>query len=162
DLVRIARARLRSGRDLSPDDLAHLARRDQERIVPFNAAVAPLAEKVFTPDDQAAFNSETYDDTTAMRLSDGWAQVHADARALAPGGDPASERALDMARRMRDLIRFMTKGDEAAARRATQFWAMAYENPETAKQMPIAKAEWEFLHAAAAALRRREAGQSVS
>ncbi|MEI9888176.1 MAG: MerR family transcriptional regulator [Rhizomicrobium sp.] len=156
DLVRLTRARLRSGRASSPDDLAHLARRDQERIVPFTPAVAPLIEKVFTPDDQAALHSAAYDDATAMRLSEGWAQIHADARALAPGGDAASAGALDMARRMRDLILLMTKGDEAFARRATQFWVMAFENPEIAKQMPITKAEWEFLHAAAAALRERE------
>jgi MerR family transcriptional regulator, thiopeptide resistance regulator len=159
DLIRVIRARLRQTGGSSPEDVARLARTHLGRIVQHSREIAEVAAKVFEPADLVALDSLNYDDDTALRISEGWARIHAEVRELERLGDPTSSAALDMARRMRALIAETTGGDAEMAARATRFWREAFERPEAAARLPITKPQWEFLHRAAAALSTYEAAQ---
>ena len=103
-LVRLARARIASGHSLSLDDLTTLTRETtmSEQMPDWMKKMQPIIDAHLTDADKAVMRAAVPDDTTPDDFAGGWEAVIADATSLM-GTDPASPKAIDVARRWREL-----------------------------------------------------------
>ena len=155
-LALLAAARRKLARDgaLSPDDLMHLTREtamtkqkmsDEEMAAVFK----PLAEKHFTPEDQARLleRKDAYFDQGAATRA--WDALIAEGNdLLARDEDPASPRAADLARRWMAEVNKFTGGDPAMNAKSGAMYQDAFSDPGTADKMPFSAKLWRFIGAA--------------
>lgn len=157
-LLSAARARLARDGALSPDDLTQLTREtamsekmsDEEMAEVFK----PLADKHFTPEEQAALadNKPYFDQAQVTRE---WDALIAEARALQAKGDPGSPEAADLARRWMSQVERFTGGDPAVSQKVGAMWQEALSDPGAAPRMPMDLALMRFV---GEAHRRAQAG----
>jgi DNA-binding transcriptional MerR regulator len=153
EIVRTARAKLASGQDLSIDDLATLTKEttmtkkasDEEMKAIFD----PLAEKHFTPAENAALRQRSFDQAEASK---NWETLIEEAKALMAKGDPYSAAATDLARRWQAQVRLFTQGDPAVSQKVMGMWRDAMANPETAPKLPLNPEIFAFVQKAATKL----------
>lgn len=153
EIVRKARSRLAAGEALSIDDLATLTKEttmtkkasDEEMKAIFD----PLAEKHFTPEENAALRQRSFDQAEASR---NWETLIEEAKALMTKGDPYSTAATDLARRWQAQVRLFTQGDPAVSQKVMGMWKDAMANPETAAKLPLNPEIFAFVQKAATKL----------
>ena len=153
EIVRKARSRLAAGQALSIDDLATLTKEttmtrkasDEEMKAIFD----PLAEKHFTPEENAALRQRSFDQAEASR---NWEALIDEAKALMAKGDPYSAAATDLARRWQAQVRLFTQGDPAVSQKVMGMWKDAMANPETAPKLPLNPEIFAFVQKAATRL----------
>lgn len=154
-LVQVARARVRASKNLSADEFAALVHGISKMTFRSTPELEALAERIYTPDQLSQIRSREFDAKEAVRLSKGWARVHADIGAMLPGGDPASRKGLAIARRAVGLMRSMTRGDRELWNSSARFYQAAVADPRMSQQLPMSKAHYEFMGKAMAELKRR-------
>lgn len=147
-MIRAARAKLRSGKSLSIDDLANLTKETSmasklTRPTLFHPAFVPHQHKYFTPEEIEALSSG--EDFNQERDIAQWEAMIADLKKLAAAGDPASPEALDLARRWLAQIQSFTKGDRILETKLRNMTKDAFADPTTAAQTPYSKDELIFL-----------------
>ena len=153
EIVRTARAKLLSGQELSIDDLAILTKEttmtrkasDEEMKAIFD----PLAEKHFTPEENAALRQRSFDQA---ETSKNWETLIEEAKALMAKGDPYSAAATDLARRWQAQVRLFTQGDPAVNRKVMSMWKDAMANPAAAPKLPLNREIGAFVQIAATKL----------
>jgi DNA-binding transcriptional MerR regulator len=151
--VRQARARLAAGETLSIDDLATLTKEttmtgkasDDEMKAIFD----PLAEKHFTPEENALLRQRSFDQAEASRA---WETLIAEAKALMAKGDPYSDAARDLARRWQDQVKLFTQGDPAINQKVMGMWKEAMADPNAAPKLPLNPEIFAFVQKAASKL----------
>ena len=153
EIVRKARSRLAAGQALSIDDLATLTKEttmtrkasDEEMKAIFD----PLAEKHFTPEENAALRQRSFDQAEASK---NWEALIEEAKALMAKGDPYSAAATDLARRWQAQVRLFTQGDPAISQKVMGMWKDAMANPATAPKLPLNPEIFAFVQKAATKL----------
>ena len=153
EIVRTARAKLLSGQELSIDDLATLTKEttmtrkasDEEMKAIFD----PLAEKHFTPEENAALRQRSFDQAEASK---NWETLIEEAKTLMAKGDPYSAAATDLARRWQAQVRLFTQGDPAVNRKVMSMWKDAMANPTAAPKLPLNPEIFAFVQKAATKL----------
>lgn len=153
EIVRTARAKLLSGQELSIDDLATLTKEttmtrkasDEEMKAIFD----PLAEKHFTPEENAALRQRSFDQA---ETSKNWETLIEEAKTLMAKGDPYSAAATDLARRWQAQVRLFTQGDPAVNRKVMSMWKDAMANPTAAPKLPLNPEIFAFVQKAATKL----------
>lgn len=148
-LLAAARAKLARHGALSPDDLTELTREtamteklnDEEMAAVFK----PLADKHFTPEEQAALldRKDAYFDQPAVTRE--WDAVIADANAALAAGDPASPKAQDVARRWKALVDRFSGGNPAVNAKTAGMWTEALADPGLAPRLPFSQEVWAFV-----------------
>jgi len=147
-LVRAARAKLKSGRDLSIDDLATLSKETSmtsklTRPTLFHPAFVPHQHKYFLPEELDALAAQDgFDQEEDIAV---WNGLIADLKALTALDDPASPAALDLGRRWLAHTQTFTKGDEILTTKLRNMTKDAMADPVTAAQMPYGKDHLIFL-----------------
>jgi MerR family transcriptional regulator, thiopeptide resistance regulator len=157
-LVRAARAKLAQRRGLSPDELGNLVRSTAMSEFKWNDKLEALAQKHYTPEQLQQLRARPFTAEDQARVSAAWAQVFADIDALGPEPDPASDRALDIARRAKALIEEFTQGDPALMQAAARVNTDALNDPELKPNMPMGGQHFAFISRAVAELKLRDAG----
>jgi len=153
EIVRTARAKLLSGRDLSIDDLATLTKEttmtkkasDEEMKAIFD----PLAERHFTPEERATLQRRSFDQAEASKS---WETLIEEAKILMAKGDPYSAAATDLARRWQAQVRLFTQGDPAVSQKIMGMWKDAMANPAAAPKLPLNPEIFAFVQKAATRL----------
>ena len=158
NLVRAARAKLARDGALSPDELGKLVRSTAMSEFKWNDKMEALAQKHYTPEQLAALRARPFTADDQARVSAAWAQIFADIDALGANADPASDRALAIARRARALIDEFTQGDAAMFQSVTAMKRDMMADPEIATQGPGGRAHTAFLGRAFEELKLRDAG----
>ena len=158
DLVRAARAKLARDGALSPDDLGKLVRSTAMTEFKWNDKLEALAQKNYTPEQLAALRARPFTAQDQERVSSAWAKVFADIDALGANADPASERALAIARRARALIDEFTQGDPGITQSLMGMKRDMMADPELATQGPGTPAHTAFLSRAFAELKLKDVG----
>jgi hypothetical protein len=79
--------------------------------------------------------------------------LFADIDALGPNPDPATDKALDIARRAKALIDEFTQGDPALMRAASRMNSEALADPELRPNMPMGGQHFPFIARAIAHLK---------
>ena len=147
-LVRAARAKLKSGRDLSIDDLATLSKETSmtsklTRPTLFHPAFVPHQHKYFRPEELDALAAQDgFDQEEDIAV---WNGLIADLKSLTALDDPASPAALDLGRRWLAHTETFTKGDEILTTKLRNMTKDAFADPVTAAQMPYGKDHLIFL-----------------
>ena len=147
-LVRAARAKLKSGRDLSIDDLATLSKETSmtsklTRPTLFHPAFVPHQHKYFLPEELDALAAQDgFDQEQDIAV---WNGLIADLKSLTALDDPASPAALDLGRRWLAHTQTFTKGDEILTTKLRNMTKDAMADPVTAAQMPYGKDHLIFL-----------------
>ena len=147
-MIRAARAKLRSGKTLSIDDLATLTNEASmasklTRPTLFHPAFVPHQHKYFTPEEIDAMSSgEDFDQEADIAI---WEAMIADLKKLAIAGDPASTEALALGQRWLAQIKSFTKGDQILETKLRNMTKDAFADPTTAAQTPYSKDELIFL-----------------
>jgi DNA-binding transcriptional MerR regulator len=147
-LVRAARAKLKSGRDLSIDDLATLSKETSmtsklTRPTLFHPAFVPHQHKYFLPEELDALAAQDgFDQEQDIAV---WNGLIADLKSLTALDDPASPAALDLGRRWLAHTQTFTKGDEILTTKLRNMTKDAMADPVTAAQMPYGKDHLVFL-----------------
>ena len=140
-LLSAARAKLARDGALSPDDLTHLTREtamtDKMSDDEMAAVFKPLADKHFTPEEQAELykGKEAYFDQAQVTRE--WDTLMAEGKALQAKGDPGSPEAMDLARRWMAQVNRFTGGDSAVTQKVSAMWKDAMSDPATAPRMPM-------------------------
>lgn len=155
-LIRTARRRLAAGQALSIDDLATLTK---ETAVTeplddkaWEEIFDPLAKKHFTPEELEQFKERPPFDQQA--IGDQWTAIIAEATGMMEQGvDPASDRAVNMARRWKALQELFTGGDPDLTVKARDMWMEAMSNPDTAPRLPMNTALFAYVGRAGEALK---------
>jgi DNA-binding transcriptional MerR regulator len=147
-LIRKARAKLKTGRTLSIDDLATLSRETSmpsklNRSTLFHPALVPHQHKYFRPEEIEALSS--HDDFDYEKDAAVWDQMVAELKTLTIAGDPGSPAALDLAGRWMAQIDSFTGGDQILITKLRNMVKDAFADPVTAQQMPYSKDELIFL-----------------
>jgi MerR family transcriptional regulator, thiopeptide resistance regulator len=153
EIVRAARAKLAGGSALSIEDLTTLTKEttmtgkasDDEMKAIFD----PLAQKHFTPEENAMLRQRSFDQAEVSR---NWESLIAEAKALMAKGDPYSPAAQDLARRWQAQVRLFTQGDTEVDRKVLGMWKDAMANPETAPKLPLNPEIFAFVQKAASKL----------
>jgi DNA-binding transcriptional MerR regulator len=147
-LVRAARAKLKSGRALSIDDLANLTKETSmasklTRQTYFHPALVPHQHKYFTPEEIEAFASRKgFDQEREIAIFYGMVD---ELKKLTAAGDPTSPAALDLGRRWIAHTNDMTRGDQNVASRIRNMVKDALADPATAPQMPFSASDLAFF-----------------
>ncbi len=147
-LVRAARAKLKSGQDLSIDDLATLSKETSmtsklTRPTLFHPAFVPHQHKYFLPEELDALAAQDgFDQEQDIAV---WNGLIADLKSLTALDDPASPAALDLGRRWLAQTQTFTKGDEILTTKLRNMTKDAFADPVTAAQMPYGKDHLIFL-----------------
>lgn len=153
EIVRTARAKLAGGSALSIEDLTTLTKEttmtgkanDEEMKAIFD----PLAQKHFTPEENAMLRQRSFDQAETSR---NWESLIAEAKALMAKGDPYSPAAQDLARRWQVQVRLFTQGDAEVDRKVLGMWKDAMANPATAPKLPLNPEIFAFVQKAASKL----------
>ena len=141
-LLSAARAKLARDGALTPDDLTRLTREtavttekmtDQE----WKAVFDPLADKHFTPKEQAALLDRKDDYFDQAQVTREWDALIAEGKALQAKGDPGSPEAMDLATRWMAQVERFTGGDPAVNAKVGAMWKEALADPSTAPRMPM-------------------------
>lgn len=156
-LVRAARAKLQGREQLSPDELGKLVRSTAMSEFKWNDKMEALAQKHYTPEQLQALRARPFTAEDQARVSAAWAQVFADIDALGPDPDPASDPAIEIARRAKALIDEFTQGDPALMQAAGRMNSAALADPELRPSMPMGGAHFGFISRAINALKQRDA-----
>ena len=109
----------------------------------------PLAEKHFTPAENAALRERSFDQAEASK---NWEILIEEAKALMAKGDPYSAAATDLARRWQAQVRLFTQGDPTVSQKVMGMWKDAMANPETAPKLPLNPEIFAFVQKAATRL----------
>lgn len=157
-LVRSARRKLHDRGVLSPDELSTLVRSTAMTEMKWTPKMEALAQKHYTPEQLQELRARPFTAEDQARVGAAWAQVFADVDALGADPDPASDRALDIARRAKALIDEFTQGDPALFQAAAKMNTEALSDPELRPNMPMGGAHFVFIGKAMAALKQSEAG----
>lgn len=152
-VIRRARARVGAGHALTVEDLADLVTRPRAGRLVWTPELSALADRVFTGAQRERLNAHGRTAATARRFDADWAEIYAELGQMAGHADPASPAALALARRAIALINQMTGGDPKLWEATRQFWLEGLSDPALSGQLPIGRAEWDFLGAAMAVLR---------
>ena len=146
-MIRAARTKLRSGRNLSIDDLATLTNEASmsklTRSTFFHPALVPHQHKYFRPEEIEALASG--DDFDQERSIAEWEVLVADLKSVASAGNPASPAAQDLGRRWWAHTEAFTKGDQILTNKLRNMVKDAFADATTAAQMPYSKDELIFL-----------------
>ena len=147
-LIRAARAKLRSGKTLSIDDLATLTNEASmasklTRPTLFHPALVPHQHKYFTLQEIDELSSR--EDLDQERSIAEWEVLIADLKAAASAGDPASPAAQDLGRRWWAHTEALTNGDQILTTKLRNMVKDAFADATTAAQMPYSKDELIFL-----------------
>lgn len=159
-LVRAARRRLADGEVLSIDDLTTLSK-ETTMSEPLNDKIwgevfEPLTQKHFTPDDMEKLKHRQFTAADQMDVGQRWTDITAEATGMMERGvDPASDAAVDMARRWKALQDLFTGGDPDLALKARSMWQDAMADPVSAPKLPISPALWSYVAKAGEALKAR-------
>jgi DNA-binding transcriptional MerR regulator len=154
-LLRIARAKLKAGDQLSIDDLTTLAKEttmsdpmtDQEAKDLFE----PLGEKYFTAQELESLKARNFGADDQTIATNAWAKLTEECKVLMAKGDPTSPEAMDLADRWSAQVAKFTQGDPALAEKATAMWKDAMSNPAAAPRLPVNPEMFAFIGKAAAA-----------
>ena len=154
-LLSAARKKLARDGALSPDDLTQLTREtvmteklsEQEMAAVFQ----PLADKHFTPAEQAALTQDREGEVDHARYPREWEVLIAEAKALQAKGDPTTPEARDLARRWFAQVNLFTRGDTAATQKVGAMWKEAMADPAVAPRLPFSADLMAFVGAAAKA-----------
>lgn len=148
-LVRAARARLQGGGALSLDELATLTRETTmtKDMPEWAKDMQPIVDKHFTQADKDAWAKRAGSFDQA-KVSAEWEQLIAEAKSLL-GTDPSSPKAIDLARRWREMSTIKSGADAATTARIREVWKEALADPKLAPKLPFDKAVWDFLAEAA-------------
>ena len=153
-LVRRALHELAAGRNLSVDDLTRLTK---ETTMPqgmdekeMKAVFEPLISKHYDAETLKTLAAKPYDQAAVTKA---WDEVIADAKAAFTVGDPATPKALDVARRWNDLVGQFTGGDPKAAEGAKAVWKDAFADPNAAARLPFGLELADFVRRAGEALK---------
>jgi DNA-binding transcriptional MerR regulator len=149
-VVRAARAKLKSGQALSIDDLATLSKETSmtpklTRPTLFHPAFVPHQHKYFLPEELDALAAQDGFDQEKDIAE--WEALIADLKALTAKGDPASAASQDLARRWIAQTETFTKGDQILTTKLRNMTKDAMADPVTAAQMPYEKKHLMFLGA---------------
>jgi MerR family transcriptional regulator, thiopeptide resistance regulator len=151
-LTRIARERLRDGKKLSIAEMAEIMRK-VALVIRWSPELEQLAERIYTPEQLAAVRDSKPADTA--RASAFWDEINIEIDALLPDGDPLSDEALDIGRRIVGFIQQFTRGDKAMWSSAARFWQAAIDDPQTAEHLPFDRQHHEFVGKIMMELQRR-------
>lgn len=147
-LIRAARARLASGGALSLDELATLTRETTmtNDKPEWAKDMQPFIDKHFTEADRAAWakRAGTYDQA---EISAQWEALIAEAKALV-GTDPSAPKALDLARRWREMVGVKSGADAATQAKIKSVWKDAMADPKLAPKLPFGPEVMQFIAAA--------------
>jgi len=149
ELVRAARAKLRSGQSLSVDDLATLTTETvmtgKATLEDMRDVLEPITHRHYTPADRAALAARPYDQAEIGRQ---WMALIEEARVLMAAGDPASPAAQDLGRRWKALYEQFTGGDKAIESKVSAVWRDAFADPASAARLPVSQEMFAFIGAA--------------
>ena len=154
-LIKIARTRLDEKGELTTDELAELVRHFERSLIRWSPELDELATRVYTPEQIAKYMEQQVDCEQAAEQGQGWAAFYADLEPVMARGDPLSEEAFALARRMAALINMQTRGDQELWNRASRFWREAVNDPKIAPNLPMKKAHYDFIGITLQELRRR-------
>jgi DNA-binding transcriptional MerR regulator len=157
-LVRQARAKLNGKQSLSPDELGKLVRSTAMSEMKWSPKMEALAQKHYTPEQLQELRARPFSAEDQARVGAAWAQVFADIDALGPDPDPASDKAIDIARRAKALIDEFTQGDPSLMQAAARMNSEALADPELRPSMPMGGAHFGFITRAINELELRDAG----
>jgi len=150
EIVRAARAKLAGGSALSIEDLTTLTKETTMTVKAsddeMKAIFDPLAQKHFTPEENAMLRRRSFDQA---EISRNWESLIAEAKALMAKGDPYSPAAQDLARRWQAQVRLFTQGDPDVDRKVLGMWKDAMANPATAPKLPLNPEIFAFVQKAA-------------
>ncbi|MBI3437941.1 MAG: MerR family transcriptional regulator [Proteobacteria bacterium] len=159
ELVRAARAKIADRKRLSPDELSNLVRSTAMSEFKWNERMEALANKHFTADQLQRLRARPFTAADQERVGATWNQIFADIAALGPDPDPASDSALDIARRADALLAEFSGGDPTMLQAAGKMNTEAFNDPELAPRMPGQVQYFIFVNKAIAELRKR--GEAV-
>ena len=149
DLVRAARAKLRSGQSLSVDDLATLttetAMTGKATLEDMRDVLEPITQRHYTAADRAALAARPYDQAEIGRQ---WMALIEETKPLMAAGDPTSPAAQDMGRRWKALFEQFTGGDKAIESKVSAVWRDAFADPAAAARLPVSEEMFAFIAAA--------------
>jgi DNA-binding transcriptional MerR regulator len=149
ELVRAARAKLRSGQSLSVDDLATLttetAMTGKATLEDMRDVLEPITHRHYTPADRAALAARPYDQAEIGRQ---WMVLMEEARVLMAAGDPASPAAQDLGRRWKALYEQFTGGNKNLESKVNAVWRDAFADPAAAARLPVSQEMFAFIGAA--------------
>lgn len=154
-LVQIAKVRLRETGALSTEELAGVVRLISRTVLRTTPEMEKLAERIYTPEQRAkvfARNQTAEENARASRI---WEDVLTGMDRLLPDGDPASEEALALGRRLVAFFRETTQGDKELWNNSYRFWQAAIDDPRIAAEVPFDRAHWDFMSKIFAELNRR-------
>lgn len=145
-LLSAARLKLAQHGDLSSDDLMNLTKEmtmNEERKQDLAAAYQAIANKHFTPEDQATLAANGY---LGMDKPDpDWSALHTEATRLMQAGDPCSPAAMDLARRWMGKVFEATGGDPALTQKMKAAAREANEQPAFVAKSDAGNALMDFV-----------------
>ena len=149
ELVRAARAKLKSGQTLSVDDLATLttetAMTGKATLEDMRDVLEPITRRHYTEADREALAARPYEQGEIGRQ---WMALIEEARVLMAAGDPASPAAQDLGRRWKALYEQFTGGDKAIESKVSAVWRDAFADPASAARLPVSQEMFAFIGAA--------------
>jgi len=149
ELVRAARAKLRSGQSLSVDDLETLttetAMTGKATLEDMRDVLEPITHRHYTPEDRAKLAARP---TSQAEIGRQWMALIEEARVLMAAGDPASPAAQDLGRRWKALYEQFTGGDKALESKVNAVWRDAFADPASAARLPVSQEMFAFIDAA--------------
>jgi len=150
-----ARARLKAGETLSPDDISQLTKETvmSKPLSPeeYRQAFEPLWRKHLTADEIASLQDRGRALYSQADISRAWDEIFAEARSLMTAGDRTSPRARALLARWMALAEQFTGGDPELNRKTAEIWREALKNPELALRLPVDTELWSFVQSIAAA-----------
>lgn len=154
-LVRAARAKLAEKKSPSPDELSKLVRSTAMSEFKWNERMESLALKHFTAEQLQRLRARSFTEADQRRVGEAWNTIFADIDALGSDADPASDKALDIARRADALLAEFSAGDPAMLQAAGRMNMEAFSDPELAPRMPGRMSHFVFVNKAIGELRKR-------
>lgn len=144
-LVRAARARIAGGGTLSLDEILNLTRETtMTKDTPEWAKdMQPIIDKHFSQADRDAWarSAGPYDQAAVAKQ---WESLIAEAKALV-GTDPAAPKAVDLARRWREMVEVKSGADAATQARIKSVWKDAMADPKLAPKLPFGPEVMQFI-----------------
>jgi DNA-binding transcriptional MerR regulator len=154
-LVKITKVRIAENVTLTAGELAALVGSIAKTVIRSTPELEDLARRVYTPEQYAILHASDRTPDEMARMSGFWAQFQADLDATVAAGDPLSDDALALARRMVAFLRGMTRGDKALWNSTALFWQNAVADPRIAEQLPFQQTHWVFMAKSFEELQRR-------
>jgi DNA-binding transcriptional MerR regulator len=149
ELVRAARAKLRSGQSLSVDDLATLTMETtmtgKATLEDLAEVLEPITQRHYSAADRAKLAARPYDQAEIGRQ---WLALIEEAKVLMAAGDPASPAAQDLGRRWKALYEQFTGGDKEVESKVSAVWRDALADPASAARLPVTQEMFAFINAA--------------